>query len=83
VGLFERYVRDQIRASAPSDEEAASRLVESFRKLLPATTTLVAHHFRRVLLATAQRQIEERVAEDEPPKMADGDLGEPAEVAGG
>ncbi|MGH2731878.1 MAG: MerR family transcriptional regulator [Actinomycetota bacterium] len=72
VGLFERYIRDQIRATAPSDEEAADRLVQVFRKLLPATTTLVAHHFRRVLLATAQRQIEERVAEDEPPRGAEG-----------
>jgi DNA-binding transcriptional MerR regulator len=65
VDLFERYVRHPIRDSAPSDEEAARRLVQAFRTLLPATTALVGHHFQRVLLATAQRQIEERVAEDD------------------
>ena len=33
------------------DDEAAERLVAAFRELLPAVTSLVAHHFRRVLLA--------------------------------
>lgn len=42
-----------------ADEEArAHRLVEAFEALLPATATLVTHHFTRVLLATALDHIE-------------------------
>src|SRR5919106_1609927 len=58
VELFVRFVRDPIRAQASSEEEAAEKLVESFRRMLPATTSLIAHHFRRVLLAAAQERIE-------------------------
>jgi DNA-binding transcriptional MerR regulator len=58
VELFVRFVRDPIRANASSDEEAAQKLVESFRRMLPATTSLIAHHFRRVLLVAAQERIE-------------------------
>lgn len=65
VDLFDRYVREPIRQSAESDEEAAEQLVEAFRKMLPATVALVAHHFRRVLLATAQARIEKVGAEPE------------------
>jgi DNA-binding transcriptional MerR regulator len=59
VELFERYVRGPIRESASSEEEAAARLVEAFRTLLPATTSLVTHHFRRVLLTAAAERIEQ------------------------
>ncbi|MGH2773392.1 MAG: MerR family transcriptional regulator [Actinomycetota bacterium] len=65
VELFDEYVREPIRDSAVSDEDAAQQLVEAFRKLLPATVALVAHHFRRVLLATAQARIEKVGAEPE------------------
>lgn len=58
VELFDTYVRGPIRASSGSEQEAAERLVGTFRTLLPATTALVAHHFRRVLLAAAQARIE-------------------------
>jgi DNA-binding transcriptional MerR regulator len=58
VELFVRFVRDPIRAQAASEEEAAERLVEAFRRMLPATTSLITHHFRRVLLAAAQERIE-------------------------
>jgi DNA-binding transcriptional MerR regulator len=58
VELFDTHVRASIRSSSVSDDDAAARLVEAFRKMLPATTTLVAHHFRRVLLAAAQARIE-------------------------
>ena len=57
VELFDRYVREPIRASASSDEEAAERLVSAFRRLLPATTALVGHHFERVLLTAARGRI--------------------------
>lgn len=58
VELFDAYVRAPIRKESQSDAEAAERLVEAFRTLLPATTRLVAHHFQRVLLATAQARFE-------------------------
>jgi hypothetical protein len=38
-------------------------MVAAFRELLPAVTTLVSHHFRRVLLETAEAQIEEPAEE--------------------
>lgn len=58
VDLFDTYVRAPIRSSSQSDAEAAQRLVEAFRTLLPATTSLVAHHFQQVLLATARARFE-------------------------
>lgn len=58
VGLFDTYIRAPIRSTSQSDEEAAARLVEAFRRLLPATTSLVTHHFQQVLLATAQARFE-------------------------
>jgi DNA-binding transcriptional MerR regulator len=62
VELFDDHVRKPIRDTAASDEEAAARLVEAFRTLLPAVTDLVANHFRRVLLGVAEDHIE-RVGE--------------------
>lgn len=58
VDLFDTYVRGPIRQEAADDKEAAERLVTAFQLLLPATTRLVAHHFQRVLLATAQARFE-------------------------
>jgi DNA-binding transcriptional MerR regulator len=63
VELFDQHVRDPIRADAASDQDAAERLVAAFRELLPAVTTIVAHHFRRLLLRTAMEHIE-RVGDD-------------------
>ena len=60
--LFDDHVRKPIRDTAASDEEAAARMVEAFRTLLPAVTDLVANHFRRVLLGVAEDHIE-RVGE--------------------
>jgi hypothetical protein len=56
--LFDRYVRTPLRASDLPDDEKAERLVDAFRTLLPAVTTLVAHHFQRVLLEVAQEHLE-------------------------
>ena len=39
-------------------------MVVAFGELLPAVTQLVSHHFRRVLLETAESHIE-RVGDDE------------------
>jgi len=58
VDLFDRYVRTPLRASDLPDDEKAERLVEAFRTILPAVTTLVAHHFRRVLLDVALEHLE-------------------------
>jgi DNA-binding transcriptional MerR regulator len=58
VDVFVRFVRDPVRASGSSDEAAARRIVESFHRMLPATTSLVAHHFRRQLLAVARARME-------------------------
>ena len=58
VDLFVRFVRDPIRGGAPSDEEAAERLIEAFSKMLPATGALVGSHFRRLLVAEAQARLE-------------------------
>ena len=59
VQLFDEHIRQPLRTDdSASEAEAAERLVDAFQALLPATTTLVAHHFRRTLLAVAQEHIE-------------------------
>ena len=57
VELFDQHVRKPIRDTAGTDEEAAAELVQAFEALLPAVTTLVASHFRRVLLAAAEDRL--------------------------
>jgi DNA-binding transcriptional MerR regulator len=57
VELFDEHVRKPIRDSSGGDDEAAEQLVTAFRELLPAVTTLVSHHFRRVLLEVAEAHI--------------------------
>lgn len=58
VTLFDEHVRKPLRSAGLPDDEAAARLVEAFQQLLPATTSLVTHHFTRTLLAVAQEHIE-------------------------
>ncbi len=58
VRLFDTHVRQPLRSAGLTDEEAAIRLVDAFNSLLPATTDLITHHFRRVLLAVAQEHID-------------------------
>jgi DNA-binding transcriptional MerR regulator len=65
VGLFDEHVRQVLRRQGEEDAEAAARLVQAFDSLLPATVSLVAHHFRRTLLAVAQEHIEAVGDEDE------------------
>lgn len=57
VEVFARFVRDSVEANAGSEAEAAARLVEAFRAMLPATGRLVDHHFRRLLLDGAKRRL--------------------------
>jgi len=58
VAMFDTYVREPLRAADLSDDDRAARLVDAFRVLLPSVTSLVAHHFRRVLLEVAQEHLE-------------------------
>jgi DNA-binding transcriptional MerR regulator len=83
VTLFDRHIRQARRSG--DGAEAAAELVDAFHALLPATVSLVAHHFRRILLVVAQEHMEavgdeeERAAvasessrKLEPPMAADG-----------
>ena len=58
VALFDEHIRQPLREAGLPDDEAAARLVDAFRALLPSTTELVEHHFRRTLLQVAQEHIE-------------------------
>lgn len=58
VELFDTHIRQPLRTAGLADQEAARQLVEAFEALLPATTTLVTHHFHRTLLAVAQEHME-------------------------
>ena len=58
VELFDTYVRKPLRSAGLDDDVRAQRLVEAFGTLMPAVTTVVANHFRRVLLAVAQEHLE-------------------------
>ena len=58
VDLFDAHVREPIRDTAGDDPVIAVRTVEAFEALLPAVTSLVANHFRRVVLEEAQRRLE-------------------------
>ena len=58
VELFARFVRDPIQGSAASEQEASERLITAFRTMLPATSAVVAHHFRRLLVERAQARFE-------------------------
>jgi DNA-binding transcriptional MerR regulator len=59
VELFDERVRKPIRDTAGSDRQAAEQMVAAFGELLPAVTELVSHHFRRILLETAEAHIEQ------------------------
>lgn len=58
VDLFDDYVRRPAHASSGSSAEAGARLVDTFNRMLRATTSLVAHHFGRVLVAAARARVE-------------------------
>jgi DNA-binding transcriptional MerR regulator len=58
VAMFDTYVREPLRETDLTDAERAEQLVDAFRTLLPTVTTLVAQHFRSVLLEVAQEHLE-------------------------
>jgi DNA-binding transcriptional MerR regulator len=57
VDLFDAHVRTPIRDTTGDAPASERQVVDAFRELLPAVTTLVSHHFRRVLLETAEERI--------------------------
>ncbi len=67
VAMFDTHVRQPIRAAGLPADAAAAQIVDAFRVLLPSVTTLVAHHFRRVLLEVAQEHL---AAVGEPEEVA-------------
>jgi DNA-binding transcriptional MerR regulator len=58
VDLFDARVREPIRDTVGGHPEAEARTVEAFEALLPAVTSLIASHFRRVVLEEAERRLE-------------------------
>jgi DNA-binding transcriptional MerR regulator len=58
VEMFDEHVREPLRNADLSDDEKAQRLVDAFGTLLPTVTTLVAQHFRTVLLEVATEHLE-------------------------
>jgi DNA-binding transcriptional MerR regulator len=58
VAMFDEHVRRPLLAAELPADVRAEQLVDAFRVLLPSVTSLVAHHFRRVLLEVAQEHIE-------------------------
>lgn len=60
VELFVQFVRDPIRSQATDEDDAATRLVDAFGHMLPATSSLVGHHFRRLLVNAAHDRLQER-----------------------
>jgi len=58
VRMFDEHVRTPLRDADLSDEAKADRLVDAFATLLPTATTLVAQHFRAVLLEVATEHLE-------------------------
>jgi DNA-binding transcriptional MerR regulator len=58
VEMFDQHVRAPLRDAPIDDAERAERLVEAFRTMLPTVTTLVAQHFRGVLLEVAREHLE-------------------------
>lgn len=57
IDMFIRFVRDPIRAGSEDAAETAGKLVDAFESMLPATTSLVSQHFRRVLLEEARARV--------------------------
>lgn len=71
IEAFLRFVRDPVRGTAASDEEAADRLVTAYEEMLPATERLVAHHLRRRLLTRAAERVAVELGDD-PGEPGDG-----------
>jgi DNA-binding transcriptional MerR regulator len=58
VDLFDEHVRERIQAQGLPAAEAERQLLDTFRDLLEASSTLVRHHFQRAVLRAARERIE-------------------------
>lgn len=58
VDLFARFVRDPALGRADDSDDVADHVVGALQATLPAATAIVAHHFRRRLLAAARARLE-------------------------
>jgi DNA-binding transcriptional MerR regulator len=79
VALFDAHVRQPLHDQGGSRREAADALVAAFEALLPTVTSLVAHHFREVLLAVAEAHLSE-VGDDDDLAAARGGGGQRLQV---
>ena len=70
VDAFLRFVRDPVRGTSASEDEAAERLVTAYQQMLPATERLVAHHLRRRVLLEAAQRIPGALADADPDVVA-------------
>lgn len=66
VDAFVRFVSDPVEGTAPSQEEATTRLVNAFETMLPAARRLIGHHFQRLLLEDARRRLRDDGASPAP-----------------
>ena len=57
INLFNDYVRKRKAARGDEDVEAVAQV---FRELLPTVTSLVAHHFQRLLIGRALQRLKRR-----------------------
>ena len=65
VDVFLRFVRDPIRGTAASDDEAADRLLDAFQRMLPAAGDLVGSHMRRLVVAAARARLDQELRDGE------------------
>ena len=56
IDLFDDHIRKRTR---DGKEESPEKVAEAYRNLLPVVTSLVAHHFQRVLVRRALERLEE------------------------
>lgn len=73
VETFLRYVRDPVLGTSKDDDIAADELVAAFRRMLPASGTMVGGHFRRLVVDRARDRVVRQgpAATDDPPSEHD------------
>lgn len=59
VDTFLAFVRDPVRGTTDDDDDAATRLVDAFDTMLPATGRLLASHFERLVVEAARDRLDQ------------------------